>query len=315
METGDSGLAVPALDAERLAAAATGIDRGISLTVGTWKQVPSPWLRPQDILDLAHEIEALSADYDGVVISHGTDTLEETAYFLDLIVAPRIATVVTGAQRHHSVVGGDGPRNLKDAVITAADDESSGAGALVVFCSQIHAARDVIKTHTQHLDAFKSLEAGPLGAVEEDRVIWLRKPVILEKYPVTRLDSRVEVVFTCMGSDSSLLEAVLATRPDGVVIQGLGGGHVPPAMIPGIRRVLDSGAPVILTSRCFAGRLLHRTYGYEGSETHLHDMGVIFADGLSTTKARVKLITLLGAGYDIGRIRESFECQRPLHKS
>jgi len=304
------GLANPALDAAALLEAIPSLSSVATVEGESFTNVPSPFLVPGDILRLGQRILELSRDgYDGVVVTQGTDTLEETAYLLDLIV-PRtagIGVVVTGAQRNPSLVSADGPANLIDSVIAAADDRTAEMGAVVVFCSEVHAGRDVVKTHTTRLDTFKSPETGPLGAVTNGRIAWLRSPVARESYSPKDLDARVEVVWAGMGSTASMVDAAREAGARGIVLQSVGAGHVPPAMAPGIERAVAAGIPVVMTSRCHAGRLLSRTYGYEGSETHLHDLGVIFGDGLPTSKARMKLVVLLGAGFSLEEIRREFE--------
>ncbi len=303
------GLANPALDAMSLMEAVPALSAIATVDGEPFANVPSPFLLPADILRLAGHLRELRREgYDGAVVTQGTDTLEETAYLLDLLI-PRsdgLAVVVTGAQRNPSLVSPDGPSNLLDSVITAADPRTAQMGAVVVFCSEIHAGRDVVKTHTTRLDTFKSPETGPLGAITNGQVAWLRSPVVGESYSPDNLNAKVEVAWAGMGSTSFILDAALGSS-QGIVLQAVGAGHVPPAMVPGIKRLIAAGIPVVMTSRCHAGRLLSRTYGYEGSETHLHDLGVIFGDGLPTSKARMKLLVLLGAGMSVAQIRAEFE--------
>lgn len=304
----EQGLAQPALDAKALVEAVPEISKAAEIDLEAWKRVPSPFLTPQDIVDLSRLIRNWAGEgYHGVVVTQGTDTLEETAYLLDLLVDAETAVVVTGAQRNPSLPSADGPVNILDSVLTAADPEAPNKGALVVFCSEIHAAREVVKTHTSRVDTFKSPELGPLGVVNNGRVMWLRNPVVKEKYRVHEIKVRVEVVVAGMGSDSVMIDSAVQLGADGIILQALGGGHVPPAMIPGIERAVKAGKPVVMTSRCHMGRLLTNTYGFEGSETHLRKLGVIFGDALPTSKARIKLMVLLAAGLGIEDIRREFE--------
>ncbi len=306
------GLANPALDAAALLERIPALKDIASVEVESYVNVPSPYLAPTDVLHVARRIEALAREgFDGVVITQGTDTLEETAYLLDLLISPsaRIGVAVTGAQRNPSLVSADGPANLVDSLLTVADDLAPDMGVVVVFCSEVHAARDVVKTHTSRVDTFKSPETGPLGAITNGKVTWLRAPVVREAYQVSSeaLEAPVEAIWSGMGTTSSLLDAAREAGARGVILQSLGAGHVTLQMIPGIKRLIDAGIPVVMTSRCHAGRLLTHTYGYEGSETHLHDLGVIFGDGLATSKARVKLMVLLAAGLTVEEIRREFE--------
>ena len=308
MTKDENGLARPALDADSLLKAVPEITNIAYVVADPWRNVPSTFLQFTELLELSAKIRKYETEgYDGVVITHGTDTLEESAYFLDLITNNSIPVVVTGAQRNPSLPGTDGPMNLLDAIIVAADDGARGRGVMVVANSEVHAARDVVKTHTSRLDTFKSLEFGPLGTINNGRVHWVRNQAWREVYSVKELVDRVEAIYLGLGSDSLLIESALNTGVQGLVVQALGAGHVPPKAIPGIARAVDTGVPVVITSRCHAGRLFTATYNFEGSEQHLRRIGAIFGDGLPTSKARVKLVVLLSAGFSLDEIRYHFE--------
>lgn len=304
----EHGHARPALDAEMLVAAVPGITQVAQVDVETLMNVPSPYLTPRDIFRLSRYISDLAAQgYYGVVITQGTDTLEETVYFLDLLVKEPISVIVTGAQRDPALLSADGPVNIMEAIQVACDEATPQLGAMVVFGSQVLAGSEVVKTHTSRLDTFKSPELGPLGVVDHGQLYWLRRPVMQDRYSPSHLDARVEVMSVNMGSDGVLLDAAVRAGAQGIVLQALGGGHVPPPMIPVIEATVQKGIPVVMTSRCHSGRLMVNTYGYEGSETHLRRIGVILGSGLSASKARVKLITLLGMGLGVEQVRHEFE--------
>lgn len=308
MTKSESGLAHPSLDGNALVSSVPELANTASITVFSPFNMPSGHLTPENILELARFVDQLyESGFNGVVVTQGTDTMEESAYFLDLIVKAPVPVVLTGAQRNPSLPGPDGPANLYDAVLTAVDPKAKDFGTVVVFSSEIHSGREVIKTHTTRLDTFKSPEFGPLGVVNNGRVLWMRQPLIREHYDVQSLDARVEVIYVGMGTGPHLVDACIETGASGIILEAMGGGHVPPWLLPSIERAVNRGIPVVMTSRCHMGRLLTSTYGYPGSEADLRKIGVIFGDGLPVSKARVKLITLLGAGFSLEGIRHEFE--------
>ncbi|GAW92160.1 asparaginase [Calderihabitans maritimus] len=308
MAKDDNGLAQPTLDAQNLLRAVPEIKSVADVTAEQWLNVPSPFLQFSDLVELGRKInEAETAGYDGVVITQGTDTLEESAYFLDLILEISIPVVLTAAQRNPSLPSSDGPMNLLDAITVAADDQAKNYGVLVVANSEVHGAREVVKTHTSRIDTFRSPEFGPLGAISNGRVVWLRNQLWHEVFPIKQLVDKVEAVYLGLGSEGSVIEFLVDAGIKGIVIQALGGGHVPPKTLPAITKAVNKGIPVVITSRCHAGRLFTGTYGFQGAEKHLWELGTIFGDGLATSKARVKLVVLLSAGLSLDEIRYHFE--------
>lgn len=301
------GLDQPSLSGELLAASVPGLEKGAQVETTTWKNVPSCHLNFNDVLELAGRLRSLyQQGFDGVVIAHGTDTLEETAYFLDLVCDIPMTIVLTGAQRSLSQLSSDGPMNIRDAVLVAAHEQAKDQGVLVVFNAEAHAARDVTKTHSMKAETFQSPEFGPLAVLSNNNVIWYRKPVVRESYQVNSIIEKVSLYRVCMGDDSTFLEAAVSAGAKGIVLETMGGGHVPPALLPGIEHALSTGLPVVLTTRCW-GRLFMNTYGFVGSEKHLRQLGAIWGDGLSGIKARVKLTVLLSASFDLDRIRYEME--------
>lgn len=243
---------------------------------------------------------------DGVVITHGTDTLEETAFFLDLQLPPGKPVIVTGAMRSSNEIGADGPLNLLNSVRTAASEAAHGKGVLVVFNEEIHGARFVTKTHTSNVATFQSPQVGPIGIVDKRGIHFRHTPLNHECYPVLRLDRTVELLKMAMGMNSRAIYHMVDEGIAGLVIEALGQGNVPPEVVPGIRRAIDNGIPVVLVSRCFNG-IVQDVYGYEGGGKQLHDLGAIFSNGLNGQKARIKLMVLLASGKDTEFIRLSFE--------
>lgn len=236
---------------------------------------------------------AANPEVAGVVITHGTDTLEETAYLLDLTVPGETPLVLTGAMRTASDVGADGPANLWAAVRVAAAPEARGLGALVVFNDEIHAARFVTKTDTLSPATFQSPGWGPLGRVEGDRV-YIPFRLEREVIPCSRLEERVALIKLAVGMGPEPLEDALARGVRGVVVEGLGGGRIPPWWLPAIEQAVVSGVTVVIASRCPSGRVWD-AYGYPGSHRTLREMGCLFSPDLNGQKARIRLMVTLGA--------------------
>ncbi len=269
---------------------------------------PSPSMSPDDMHDLAKLTQKYldNPEIDGVVITHGTDTLEESAYFLDLFLLHKKPVVFTGSMRSYSDLGFDGLSNLLSSILVAAHQDSIGKGVLVCLNDEINTAREVTKSHTLALDTFKSLEFGPIGIVETDNVIYTREP----SHRATALrpdaiESKVSLIKVCAGMSSHLLNLLIDSGVKGFVIEALGRGNVPPQMVPGIKRAIENNIPVLLTSRCPIGRVLDN-YGYEGGGHHLQSLGVIFTKSLNGQKARIQLMLALGLTQDLEVIKHLF---------
>jgi L-asparaginase len=232
----------------------------------------------------------------GVVVSHGTDTIEETAYWLDLTVDSEKPVILIGAQRNASESDFDGPRNLVNAVRIAVDQQSRGKGTLVAMNGQINAAREVTKTHTSSVETFKSGDFGFLGEVDFDRVVYWRSPVRRQHVPI-KTDNMpyVEMVPMYGGADGYLIKAALDHGTKGLIIEGLGWGNVNKPMFAAIKDSITKGVPVVITSRVPNGRVL-ANYGWEGGGKTLVDAGAVMGDDLSPQKARILLMLLLQEG-------------------
>jgi L-asparaginase len=246
-------------------------------------------------------------DVAGVVVTHGTDTLEETAYLVARSVTGPKPVVFTGAMRNASDLGWDGPANLADAVRIAASAEARDTGVTVTMNGRIFAALEDAKTHTHLLDAFESPGLGPVGVVDEGRVIFRRvlRHVAPPLQPAA-LAGPVDIVSSWAGSDSRLLDASRESGARGVVVAAMGRGNVPPEMVPGIARWIEAGRPVVIASRAQRGRV-GVTYGYEGGGRRLADLGCLFAGARRATQARVDLMLALGAGLSGEALRAVFE--------
>jgi L-asparaginase len=301
------GGAVPALSGRDILAAARGVEAVADVEVDDFGAFPGPHMSPVRMWALRERVleHVERDDVGGVVITHGTDTLEESAYLLARSSVTEKPIVFTGAMRAASDLGWDGPANLIAAVRTAASAEACGQGVLVVMGERIFAGADVTKSHTHMLDAFESPGLGPLGVVDDGRVVFRREtPATRAVVMAERLAEPVDIVYTCAGTDSRLLDA---SRRDGlgVVVAALGRGNVPPEMLPGIGRWIDDEKPVVIASRAQRGRV-GPTYGYPGGGRRLLSGGAIFAGSRRPQQARIDLMLGLGAGLDAAGLRELF---------
>ena len=263
------------------------------ITCEDFDRLPGPHWSPERMFTLARHLDAQLAGgaFVGAVVTHGTDTLEETAYLLDLVLRTDRPVVLTGAMKTADDPAWDGPGNLVAATRAVAAPATWGGGVAVVMGGAIHAVRRVTKSHTESLEAFTSTRSGP---------------VLRERIETESLDPRVDLITACVGCDGRFLRHAVATGARGIVLEALGGGNVPPAMLDGVRLAVDAGLPVVVASRCGDGATAPR-YGYEGGGVTLHEAGAIFAGPLPGPKARIKLMVLLGAGSSAERIRASFE--------
>jgi L-asparaginase len=290
------GQATPQLDAAALIAAVptlAGVPGLRARTLGSW---PGVHVSTADALEVARAAAAEAASGRGVVLTHGTDTLEETAVLCDLLHGNDAPIVVTGAVRPASAVGADGPSNLLDAVRAAGAAETAGLGALVAFAGELHAAQAVRKSDSISPRAFSSPRTGPLGRVAEESVEVWAAPPRHPPLPVAQLDARVEVVAAGLGSDGALVSAALAGGADGLVVVLLGAGHAPPAFLDACRAAATQ-VPVVACVRPESGRILRATYGFAGGERDVRDARLILAPALSPAAARITLMACLGAGY------------------
>jgi L-asparaginase len=261
-------------------------------------------LAPADIWALAETVrEEIAAGSDGVVITHGTDTMEETAYALALLVDTPVPVVLTGAMRAVHLAGPDGAANVAAAVAAAAHPALAAYGPVIVFQDEIHVARLVTKAHSARVAAFASPAAGPVGYVAEDTVeLLLGPPPMTDRLPATAdPDKRVDVVWAAMGTGHEIVDAISGDI-DGLVVAANGGGHLSPRLAESVIRVARSGRPVVMASRCADGPQLRHSYGGAGSETHLFRAGLIPAGILSPVKARLRLLFGLSAGLQAAQI-------------
>ncbi|MCI0478470.1 MAG: asparaginase [Anaerolineales bacterium] len=266
------------------------------IRVEEFSNLPSAHFTIDHIWNLSRRVAALVArdNVDGVVVTHGTDTLDESAYLCDITIDTPKPVVFTGAMRAASDPGYEGVANLIAAIQTTASDDARACGALVVFNDEIHSARDVTKTHTTALETFLSPEWGPIGRVYADRAVIARKPTRREFIPAPRLEPNVTLLKLAVGMSEGLLEYLVdVVGARGIVLETLGGGRVPPWWLPSIERAVKADTAIVITSRVGAGRTLDR-YGYAGAHRDLAQSGCWFVDGLNGQKARIKLMAALG---------------------
>ncbi|MDD3122227.1 MAG: asparaginase [Candidatus Izemoplasmatales bacterium] len=303
---------IPAFSADEIMASLLHSDIYNDLETIEFSKIPSPSFTPSLMLEISKLVQSCinRDDVDGVVIVQGTDTLEETAFFLDIILDSKKPVIVTGSMKSSSELGFDGINNLVSSILVAKSKQAKDKGILVVMNDQINAASEVTKSNTLTLDTFKSLDYGPLGIVDNRQVIFHRSV----SYPRNHVDTssiveNVELLKSYAGMDSSLL-LYLASLPStkGIVVEALGRGNLPPDSLEGIKICIDKHIPVVICSRCPSGRVLD-TYGYVGGGKDLTKMGCILAPYLNGQKARILLLLGLSKMNNILELKRLFDIQ------
>jgi L-asparaginase len=282
----------------------------IDIEIHDFATLPGPHVSPEMMLTLAQFVQALAERADGVVIAHGTDTLEECAFFLDMVLGDHKPIILTGSMHTATDAAWDGGRNLIDAIAVAGSKQFDGQGVMVVMDGLVHAASEVTKTHSMRTDTFKSLDFGPLGTVST----LASSAPMRSRAPRHRLSfvynedwelPYVELLKTYTGMDDGLFVAALKGGAAGFVVEAMGQGNVPPGVVNGIARAREMGLPVVVTTRCPSGPV-RPYYTYEGAGKELEQLGCIFAPYLTGPKARLALMLAIASGYSLDRTRSLF---------
>ena len=279
----------------------------ITVTAKDFLNLPSPHITPKHMLALYHEIRQNANSYDGVVITHGTDTLEETAYFLDTMTLPDIPVVLTGAMRSSNELGSDGVYNYLSALRVASHKQAKGKGVLVVMNDEIHADNYVTKTHTTNVSTFQTPTHGPLGIIMKHEILFFKRAEKRVRFDLEAISGTVPIVKAYAGmGDSGIISFLSPDNIDGLVVEALGAGNMPPKAAAEVEALTAKGVPVVLVSRCFNG-IAEPVYAYEGGGVRLQEAGVMFVKELNAPKARLKLLIALNAGLKGQALKEYIE--------
>ena len=258
--------------------------------------LPSPHITPAHMLRLSQRLRQAAAEgFDGAVVTHGTDTLEETALFLDLTLTSTMPVVVTGAMRSSNEIGSDGLYNFRTAIMVASANASVGKGVVVVMNDEIHSARYVTKTHTTNVATFRTPTLGPIGIVSEGHVNYMQTINPQHHLPIEKVITEVYLIKAYAGMTGTLFQALNQPTTRGIVIEALGAGNLPPQTLAALQALVHQNIPLVLVSRCFNG-IAEPVYDYQGGGVNLAQMGIIFCRGLNGPKARIKLLVGLSAG-------------------
>ena len=268
--------------------------------------LPSPHIKPKHMLALYQKIKEEADNYDGVVITHGTDTLEETAYFLDTMEVPHMPIVLTGAMRSSNELGSDGVYNYLSALRVASDDKAADKGVLVVMNDEIHAAKYVTKTHTTNVGTFQTPTHGPLGLITKREILYFKTAEPRVRFDLDHIQGLVPIISAYAGMTDELIDMLDLEQLDGLIIQAFGAGNIPKETAQKLESLLQKGIPVALVSRCFNG-IAEPVYAYQGGGVQLQKAGVFFVKELNSQKARLKLLIALNAGLTGQALKDYME--------
>ncbi len=304
----NTGGAVPYFSGEELLEKIPEARELAKLDCYDFGKYPGPHMTPELMLKLSGKIkEFLKEDkYKGIIVTHGTDTLEETAYLLDLTIKTETPIVVIGSMKNSSEPDWDGPKNLMDAIKVCLNKESQGLGVLVCLNGEINAASEVTKIYTEEIDSFRSLDFGNLGIMQDGKVVINRSPKKLETIDTDKVVSNVDLLTVYAGMNEKFFKFSADSGVEGIVVEALGVGNVPPAAFEGIKYAVEKNIPVVLVSRCPAGET-EDIYSYPGAGKWLNELGVIFTDFLNGQKARIKLMLALGVTKEHNELKKMFE--------
>jgi L-asparaginase len=309
-----TGAVVPALSAADILRHVPGLADVCEVEVEEFSRLPGPHVSPDQMWRLARRAASWleRPDVDGLVITHGTDTIEESAYLLDLLLTSDKPVVLAGAMRTVSDISWDGPANLLAATRVAASPAARNCGVLVVMDEQILPAREVRKVHTEAAGSFATPEFGPVGVVDAGQVIFRRSPVPRPAWRdpgaepgmrIRQLETRVELAQAYTGMSDRVVRLLAGDGARGLAVIAYGRGNVPPAIVPALADAIKAGVVVTISSRCVAGRVKPR-YGYEGGGMQLLQIGAILAGDLSGAKARLLQMAALGLTGDAAKAKE-----------
>ena len=279
---------------------------GVEVHALDFFNLPSPHIKPKHMLALYQKIKEEADHYDGFVITHGTDTLEETAYFLDTMEVPRKPIVLTGAMRSSNELGSDGVYNYLSALRVASDDKAADKGVLVVMNDEIHAAKYVTKPHTTNVSTFQTPTHGPLGLIMKHEILYFKTAEPRVRFDLDKIQGLVPIIPVYAGMTEELLDLLPVDQLDGLIIQAFGAGNVPKETAQKLNALIQEGLPIALVSRCFNG-IAEPVYAYEGGGVCLQNAGVFFVKELNAQKARLKLLIAINAGLRGEELRAYME--------
>ena len=279
---------------------------GVEVHALDFFNLPSPHIKPKHMLALYQKIKEEADHYDGFVITHGTDTLEETAYFLDTMEVPHKPIVLTGAMRSSNELGSDGVYNYLSALRVASDDKAADKGVLVVMNDEIHAAKYVTKTHTTNVSTFQTPTHGPLGLIMKHEILYFKTAEPRVHFDLDKIQGLVPIIPVYAGMTEELLDLLPVDQLDGLIIQAFGAGNVPKETAQKLNALIQEGLPIALVSRCFNG-IAEPVYAYEGGGVCLQNAGVFFVKELNAQKARLKLLIAINAGLRGEELRAYME--------
>ncbi|SJZ68629.1 asparaginase [Selenihalanaerobacter shriftii] len=303
------GKLIPKFTGKELIESIPELEEMCEVEVNEFCNIDSSQMTPERMFKLAQLVkeEIRNSDIDGIVITHGTDTLQETAYMLNVLIDSSKPVIITGAMRGATELGSDGSANIYQAFKVAVKEKSKDQGVLVVLNNEIHTAHLLTKRHTTNLAAFRSTNSGRLGEVTKEEVNYFYKTMPPKNIKTDAINTKVAFVKIVSGFNSTIIDMLVSNNEfDGLIIEAFGSGTIPNYILPSLERALNKGMKVVLTSRCLEGKV-HNTYAAAGGDKDLEEMGVIFSDGISGPKARIKLMLLLGGDYKDEEICDFFK--------
>lgn len=300
---------IPSLTPNEIIHALSGIDEFENLIVHEFSRKPSPFITNHDMHDLANVVEDYLNDEKvaGAIVIHGTDVLEETAFYLHAVIKSDKPVVLTGSMKNASEFGYDGVTNLVSSIKVCLSPDSIGKGTLVVMNDTINSAAEVTKTHTMSLDTFKSIEFGPLGIIDQGEVLYYRNVTHFKKYNLqNKINDDTFLLKAYAGMNGDYISYLIEHQARGIVIESLGRGNLPPQIMDQIDQALHVGMYIVIVSRCYSGRVLD-TYAYVGGGRDLTNRGCILGGNLNGQKARILLMLAISNDLDFDEITALFK--------